>query len=331
MGSNAALDVAIALVLMYLVLSLIATIINEIIATFFALRAANLAGAIGQIIDVPVLKADFYNHGLVAGTRDAVGKHVSYMSGDTFALALLASLDPTKPLPGFADIKGAVENLPDSNIRDVLLAQVAAAGTDLAALRKNVSSWFDTAMDRVSGTYKRNTKVISLIVGILIAGIMNADTISVAKHLWGDGAVRAEMVQAADTIVQKELARTAGEGAGTTPPQASSSIGGAAGTAPPPVHQTKREKSPSPLVTQATSAIANATDALRPLPIGWPLHVQQSGGLGAVVLFWLVTLGGWLMTGLAISLGAPFWFDLLSKFMNIRGTGPKPETSGTDA
>ena len=32
---------------------------------------------------------------------------------------------------------------------------------------------------------------------------------------------------------------------------------------------------------------------------------------------------GWLITALAISLGAPFWFDLLTKFVKFRSTGPK--------
>jgi hypothetical protein len=41
--------------------------------------------------------------------------------------------------------------------------------------------------------------------------------------------------------------------------------------------------------------------------------------------FWLTKVLGWFVTGLALSLGAPFWFDLLGKFMNIRGAGPKPD------
>ena len=33
---------------------------------------------------------------------------------------------------------------------------------------------------------------------------------------------------------------------------------------------------------------------------------------------------GWLITGLAVSLGAPFWFDMLKTFVNVRGAGQKP-------
>lgn len=37
-------------------------------------------------------------------------------------------------------------------------------------------------------------------------------------------------------------------------------------------------------------------------------------------------LWGWIVTSIAISLGAPFWFDLLKKIINLRGTGKRPET-----
>ena len=36
-------------------------------------------------------------------------------------------------------------------------------------------------------------------------------------------------------------------------------------------------------------------------------------------------LVGWLLTALAASLGAPFWFDVLNKFISIRSVGKAPE------
>lgn len=46
-------------------------------------------------------------------------------------------------------------------------------------------------------------------------------------------------------------------------------------------------------------------------------HPLQTGGL--------VTILGWILTALAISLGAPFWFDLLNKIIRLRSSGPKPK------
>ncbi|HXP02869.1 MAG TPA: hypothetical protein VN808_02035 [Stellaceae bacterium] len=36
---------------------------------------------------------------------------------------------------------------------------------------------------------------------------------------------------------------------------------------------------------------------------------------------------GWVITALATSLGAPFWFDALNNLLQLRNTGPKPQRS----
>ncbi|MEO8630927.1 MAG: hypothetical protein ABI612_22940 [Betaproteobacteria bacterium] len=50
----------------------------------------------------------------------------------------------------------------------------------------------------------------------------------------------------------------------------------------------------------------------------WARATEKSGG------WWLIKIIGWLITGLAVTLGALFWFDLLNKLVNLRGSGPKP-------
>jgi len=42
---------------------------------------------------------------------------------------------------------------------------------------------------------------------------------------------------------------------------------------------------------------------------------------------WIQRVLGWLLTMIAVSLGAPFWFDMLNKIINIRNAGTKPATS----
>jgi hypothetical protein len=39
----------------------------------------------------------------------------------------------------------------------------------------------------------------------------------------------------------------------------------------------------------------------------------------------VTTLSGWLLTILAVTLGAPFWFDTLGRLSRLRSSG-KPET-----
>jgi hypothetical protein len=62
-----------------------------------------------------------------------------------------------------------------------------------------------------------------------------------------------------------------------------------------------------------------------PFPFGW--HEKPEG----TWLFWLETLTGWFITALALSLGAPFWFDTLNKFMVVRSTVKPQEKSKPEA
>ena len=46
----------------------------------------------------------------------------------------------------------------------------------------------------------------------------------------------------------------------------------------------------------------------------WNTHDWHTwGGLGLAIV-------GWLLTAIAMTLGAPFWFDLLNQFMVVRST-----------
>ena len=310
------LDVAIGLVLMYLMLSLIGTTVNEFIATLAKLRAKTLAGALEQILDDETLKDGFYNSGLVASANAAVGGaviwrrlfggqarsgadaaaaskgHVSYLASRDFAMAVLGSLKPGEPLPGFGQVQQLITDMPKTKIRDVLLASLATANEDVEKLRDGVASWFDSAMDRVNGAYKRDLQYISLAVGLLVAIAFNADTINVGVKLWGDSNLRSAMVTVA-TGIQKPAAPAADSGAADSV-----------------------DKS----LEATVASYDKAETVLQPLPIGW-----SQKGFKTDPLAWASRIAGWLVTGLAISLGAPFWFDLLNTFMNVRGAGQKPK------
>jgi hypothetical protein len=280
---NAALDVAIGIVMMFLVLSLLVTIVNELIATLTNLRAGTLKSAVAQIIGDPNLLARFYAHGSIVPLN--ANGHASYFSSNSFVDGLLGAVAGGGKLPTFAELQAAVQALNPSPVKDMLLAQLAKANGDLNALRQNVAAYFDDAMDRFGGIYKRKLKAISLLIGLLLAIALNADTIAVGKSLWSDAAMRAQMASAASALIAQGAPH---------PPAAVS-------------------------VQDFTTKLQQADDQLRPLPLGWAAWPQTAFGA------WAYKLIGLVLTGLALSLGAPFWFDVLSMVMNLRGTGPKPQ------
>lgn len=276
MTFDAALDIAVGLMLLYLLLSLVCTVINEYISQIMGWRANTLASGIARLVDLPQLRQAFYDHGLVRFAAAASGtKHPSYLPSRTFATALIGSLDPTKPLPGFADVEAAIRGLPASGIRNTLLSHVSVAQGDLTRLRDELASGFDAAMDRLSGLYKRRLQMCSLIVATTLAVVVNADTCAVTSALWKDTALRGQMVAAAPALIS-------------------------VANSPPDIDR-----------------LADIQDRLRPLPLGW--HQPAPRGFG-----WATKIIGLLLTGLAVSLGAPFWFDLLSRFVRLRATGAKP-------
>jgi Na+-transporting NADH:ubiquinone oxidoreductase subunit NqrC len=160
-------------------------------------------------------------------------------------------------------------------------------------LRGNLENWFNDAMDRFAGWYKRWTRQISFAVAIIVVGIANADTIMLANRLARDGALRAAIVAAADGATQK------------------------------------MSGDPSN-VQNARQQLLEESEKLN-LPLGWidpkvneiadPFEFERipsnTGG-------WALKVFGLLLSALAVSLGAPFWFDTLSKFMNVRGAGKVP-------
>lgn len=77
------------------------------------------------------------------------------------------------------------------------------------------------------------------------------------------------------------------------------------------------------------------------LPLGWgeANRNQQLGrdpdsnqpNQNIPFLLWLRIPLGWIVSGLAISMGASFWFDLLGKLVNVRNAGKRPDPAANVA
>jgi hypothetical protein len=280
----AILEVAIGLTLLYLLLSLVCTVVNEWIAQLLSLRAQNLEVGIQQLLEDPDrsgLAGRLYEHPLLKSICRA-GQKPSYLPAAIFARALVDVLDPNakNAASGAAAVqsfRSAVEaaGLP-TRLRSSVLAMVDQGTADLGALRADLQAWFDDAMDRASGWYKRRIRTISLGVALVVAVIFNADTIQIATRLWGDPGLRVAVADAASRVVEDCA-----------------------------------EISECPELQGLPALEAQ----LRRFPMGW--------GSGANFAPW--SFAGWALTALALSLGAPFWFDALNKLNIVRASGPKPQ------
>ena len=312
------LDVAIGMIFVYLLLSLICSAANELLEAKLKNRAKDLEAGIRNLLGDKGLADKIYSHDLISGLFSADKGKPSYIPAQTFALALMNTVFPAGTTGGAAagnvleSLRTTVSNLPEgdpaSPIKGALLALIDDAQGDVNKLRANIEDWYNAAMDRVSGWYKRRAQVIIVVLGLLIAIALNADSAYIARHLSTDPAMRNSLVSAAQAYAQQQ------NQAGQNGQQAS------------------------------VSAQASFNENLARLeglglPIGWSIggddpRLQWPGlhfwhrpfwtdWYNQIRFHWL----GWVLTALAVSLGAPFWFDLLNKFVVVRSTVKPKEKS----
>jgi len=316
MFGSQVLDVVVGLVFVYCLLSIICTAANEIIVSLLSLRGRTLAKGITNLLSdnrIKGLDELFYVHPLIKSLYSGKRKP-SYIPPHTFALALLDGIAPAKGdgTALMSEIKAAINGLPgDSELRRVLLIFMEQAGDDFAKFSAGIETWFNDAMARVSGWYKRKSQVITLILALLITGITNADTVQIVKKLSTDPTLRAAVVvQAQEFARQQEIATRPPEK--TPVPGAPFSAGESGG--PTPVQ-------PQPTTTgNPQETMKETLENLRQtgIPFGWQTMPEKEE--------WGHKIIGLLLTTLAISLGAPFWFDILNKIVKIRSAGVSPET-----
>ncbi|HEY0080462.1 MAG TPA: hypothetical protein VGB73_17780 [Pyrinomonadaceae bacterium] len=316
------LEVAIGMIFVYLLLSLLCSAVNEYIEAKLNYRAKYLREGIKQLLDgdnQTKLAEALYAHPLVRGLYRG-NKLPSYIPSRTFALALWnqatsaatglsgATAGVTTQLQSIRQTISTSDALSEG-AKTALLTLIDEAGGNLDRARENIEDWYDDAMDRVSGWYKRRVQIILLIIGFAVSAAINADTINIGQALVKNDALRKALV---------------GEAEKTTNAQAST--------------QTQQGGTPQEQAAAAKQRMQDLSAQLNSLglPIGWKAAKDEKGNAINTddarrrpdsAMGWLLKAIGILLTALAISQGAPFWFDLLNKFMVIRSTVKPREKS----
>lgn len=314
MFGSPVLDVTIGMVFVYLLLGLVVSAGTELIASWLNWRGKNLRSGLDHLLS-PALAQQLYEHPLVG--KLAKGRRgPSYIPSGMFALALVDVVATAKPADGPPkDLATFLDHVPDAGVRRVLSLLAADAGADGQRLKESIESWFNLSMDRVAGWYKRKTQVVTAVLALGFTVALNADTIVIARSLSSDPALRAAVVAQAQATAREA-------------------------PAPPPAGQ------PGPPQGSVTADLERRITALASLglPVGWTDEPGESfrrwpgwypGDQGAVAWAdtWRETVRyhglGWLLTALASSLGAPFWFDMLKKVITIRSAGKVPDAQAT--
>jgi hypothetical protein len=230
----------------------------------------------------------------------------SYLSGRTFARAVLATVVPDAAgATTMNQVETYVNMMEESTLRTGLISIVKSAGSEVEAFRNGIEEWYDDHMARVSGWYKRHTRWISLGIGALLVLSFNINAVEITRSLYTDQALRESVVTQA--------------------------VGAA---------QCREPKTPAQCLQEVRQEIGDLRDS--GLPIGWGTVTACAAracdgperfgltdpqrGLGHDLVFLITVVLGWLLMVIALLPGCRFWFDALSRLNSLRSTGPRPKT-----
>ncbi|MEP1035631.1 hypothetical protein [Ekhidna sp.] len=319
------LEIVIGLVFVYLLFSTLVTLVVEYISSKMSLRAENLKKIIARALDDDKLEnvsdsesenpSDvFYKFPLIKYLGKD-GKKPSYISsakfaktvldiirtgGDSSKLGKLSKLDKES-------ISEAIEGLPmmGNETKAVLMTFAKETEEDINEFGAKLEGWFNETVERGQGWFNRHIKRITLGVSIAIAIILNVDSVRIYQSLSNNPDLREKLVNHATEYVANDTL--------------------------------KNTEEDSILRKKIDDYYKNKIDpTTNLLGIGWDVfpneYYSYSGGWNfpfwyvktisaAEIRAWLTAILGWIITGFAISLGAPFWFGVLNKLTALRAAG----------
>jgi hypothetical protein len=388
------IEVLLSVVLIYALLSIMVSSIVEMLNNLQKSRGKMLHSAILQMLNDPLNLQYGYlllKHPLIDSMNNQKEKRpFQYLASDAFADAFIDVIGhqaetglpilknkksdegndfmasrETSSDSAMELFKKGVQQMNNSPFKDMLLSFYSKSKADYPELKKMIENWYNNFMDRTTGWYKRKQGTKFFLVGLLVACVLNVDSIHLFKVIYMDDNLRNNLTQvaegvaadysvegkdeqvllkhqlsvldsniqvletvASDTTVHSSTIKTLLKGTKTLSENISTS-------------DSLRQKQ-----VEQINSILIMTDELG-FPVGWskseaPLSWFAKGDipklpnnkLGKYLnnrndnlefgSFFMYLIGIFL-TGFLLSFGAPFWFDILVKFVNIRKAGQKPQ------
>lgn len=327
MGALRFLDLVIGMVFIYFLLSLVCVSFQELKANWRKERSKDLKKWIEDTFNVKKgyikgqgLGDKLWKNILIDGLT-ADGRSASYIPKEVFVSALLdeiyynandlkngdcATADTVK-LPvepyDFYSLLAAINDpevcLPEPMQR-VLRQAHAESHQNLETFRMRLERWYEMAMDRVTGTYKKNAQRVAFWCALAVTILLNVDSVQLANYLYTNPEEAKRLADQAEVYIEKNKSV--------------------------PTIQDRDTKETIKTIQADLKAIKDLK-----LPLGWEKYewyLFKKGFCSKLMetgfSTLLALLPGWILTWLAVSLGAPFWFDMLNKLVNLRAAGKIP-------
>jgi hypothetical protein len=370
------LDIVISLVFIFLLYSLLGTVIQELIATTFKFRSKILERAIFRMLEDESkfkhryksilclfrknqnggkLLPYFYKHPLIKYLgEDSDSNRPSYIHKETFSKVIIDLLrgifDKDDSANDLSTKKDDINSKIENTLKKGKLSaseKIPISGETLLYLRSlwidangNVDKfkvllekWFDETMDRATGWYKKNTQIILLAIGFIIALLFNVDTVEIIGKLQKDPKLREQVILQADAftkahpnlddemkkekqsneqLLNESSANTIKLDSNLSKQKALANMDSLSE-----VKYAQLKKRQDELLNRADSLVKNDIGKVNGIMGVCPSCNQATFSSWHYYTkhFW-----GWIISALAISLGASFWFDMLNKLMKLRNS-----------
>ncbi|MDR4514936.1 hypothetical protein [Nitrosomonas sp.] len=341
------LDIIIAVFLIYALFSSLVSGINELIVQMLAMRGRVLFEGIATMLGElpketgPAIQRWYKNSMRRLGFVDKRKAHLTTL---LYQQPLIDTLSPpgnSKPsyIPPAVFSSALVQMLTNNNASVDAVRQSLAdrttplnkllgpmfdeANDNLEKFKIKIENHYNAVMDRVGGWYKRRSQFMIFVIAFVLALGFNVDSVYIVQQMQKNPEQVEKLVEIAATYSNK-----------------------------------KNENNDATITTSSDQKSDASEELLKNirelkievndfrnlgLPVGWhisqPITVEQTATaqktekqfstLNFTLLpgqdNLLLVVIGWMITALAGTLGAPFWFDAISKLFAIRGTGKKPE------
>ncbi len=384
--SSPYLDTIISLALIYALLSILVSILLEIWNQHNKERGKTLQNSIFKLLNDP-LNHNFgyliYQHPIINRMRKDENSYPAYISADNFCNAFLDVISQfsiqseykqdgekyiqvlSKPETLEQRIKLGVENLHPSEFKDLILNFIARntenGVINIKALKTELGAWYDDYMDRVGGQYKTNNRPKMIGIGLIVAIVLNVDTIHLTKVFFLNQELRNRMVVEAQKVnsdyqnsngsndekigyVLNELNKrldsidTINDTTNFKYRYYDRLISKLSTTGLDSANKVRKDivframsrweipigynREDAPLSWRKTN-IPSIKDYRNTAQENVLIEYFESRNTFSIwgAFKWLV---GILISGIALGYGAPFWFDTLNKLINLRNAGQKP-------
>ncbi len=343
---SAIIEVGIGLVMVYFVLSIVVTQLNNLIVNSLNLRAETLHAWFRQNLQEGVREELLRNLGILRENdeqnrrwlrkalkrlgRKVVGvlvpgageqrytTDVSNVAPTVFADTLLGMCKQQSQNDA-ADLQ-ALRAFVRLALAECALEPILASVTSYEEARNKVAVWFDDAMTHLSSLFKRRVQFIAFIAGLFVCVTLNVDSLYLARTLWNDPTVRQTVATAALQTLQRgsdpnTQASVASVDDLTNKLQPLLDLRLPIGWEIEPVVRCSAEAAAAQTCMPTAQAVAEVAQAS---PRNLANFLPANDPIGGWLNFALYKLAGWILTTFAIMQGSEFWFNLLGRITAAR-------------